>query len=98
MNILLMQIRETISRLFLFIVVFLSISILFAQKQSSGSANSTIQIIGNDGKVRILGPDDDDDGDGIINRLEVNGFTYSVLDGLLEWTVIPLLSILLQIR
>jgi len=58
---------------------------------SSGQAGDAdmIRITGNDGIVRILGPDDDDDGDGIINRLEVNGFTYSILDGLQEWNGDP---------
>jgi hypothetical protein len=62
-----------------------SLSLLYAQDRATVNSNGMIQIKGNDGKIRILGPDDDDDGDGIINRLEVNGFTYSILDGLQEW-------------
>ncbi len=89
MNILKKPIGEAKSNLFLILFLFISLSFLNAQDRSSVNDERLIKIKGNDGKIRILGPDDDDDGDGIINRLEVNGFTYSVLDGLLEWNGDP---------
>ncbi len=58
--------------------------ILTAQNlQNQGIA--TVQLKAPDGSITSLAATADDDGDGIDNALELNGFTYSIVDGLQEW-------------
>jgi hypothetical protein len=62
---------------------------LFAQTGDSFNKDEYISITGKDGIVRYLERAADDDEDGIDNVLEVNGFTYSVIDGLQPWNGDP---------
>ncbi|MCB9059476.1 MAG: T9SS type A sorting domain-containing protein [Calditrichae bacterium] len=68
----------------LWICLFIFVS--FVQAEQEGKAQpGKVMLKGFDGSVMQLDAASDDDGDGIDNALEVNGFTYSILDGLQPW-------------
>ena len=69
---------------FLIIALCISFSLVYAQ---TGGLNSgaMVKLIAPNGMVTPLQPAADDDGDGIDNALEIQGFTYSITDGLQPW-------------
>lgn len=71
----------------IFIVTLIIILSGVAQNAApqSSNPNDMVQLIASDGSIRLLKATADDDGDGIDNALEINGFTYSALDGLQPW-------------
>jgi len=72
------------------LILFLNIllTLVSAQNNSIDSADQpqTVLLKAADGTFTQLVAAADDDGDGIDNILEVNGFTYDVINGLQEWT------------
>ncbi|MEJ2545326.1 MAG: hypothetical protein P8Y99_14755 [Calditrichaceae bacterium] len=66
----------------LFVLIFvLSATVVNAQPKPS----QMVQMPAPDGTIRLLKATADDDEDGIDNALEVNGYTYSPIDGLQAW-------------
>lgn len=53
------------------------------------SESATVRFAAPDGSVHVLAASADDDGDGIENALEVNGFTYHAVDGIQPWNGDP---------
>jgi hypothetical protein len=60
-------------------LLFFSLSVLVIPQEGSISLTSA------EGNILTLSAWDDDDGDGIANILEVQGFTYNPIDGLQLW-------------
>jgi len=68
-------------RLFLLPAMFMFVSVY----ADTGDTKQYVQLLAKDGTVTSLVASADDDGDGIDNLLEIEGYTYSVATGLQAW-------------
>jgi hypothetical protein len=68
-----------------FSLLILIVAFLYTIVNGQPEPAQMVQIKAPDGTVRLLKPTADDDEDGIENALEVNGYTYSPIDGLQTW-------------
>ncbi len=71
---------------FVLLIFLLESPQIFSQKnENSNHRNGFVYLTSANGTETALSDSADVDGDGISNELEVNGFTYNVLDGLKPW-------------
>jgi concanavalin A-like lectin/glucanase superfamily protein/binary toxin B/toxin PA/type IX secretion system substrate protein len=80
------SISDPAYRIFLILIVSFSVTTINAQQSIQQSTDEFIAFRSSNGEVIQLAVAADDDGDGIANVLEINGFTYNPTDGLLAWT------------
>ncbi len=76
---------EKINLIVLILMGFISAVPAIAQQAIQQNNDEYVLWRSANGEVIQLAVDVDDDGDGIDNALEVNGFTYNALDGLQAW-------------
>ncbi len=69
------------------IILYLLFGALHSQEASTDlqPAAETVVLKGPDGRYTIFNVAEDNDGDGIDNGLEINGFTYNINDGIQAW-------------
>ncbi|MBD3225194.1 MAG: hypothetical protein GF313_10725 [Caldithrix sp.] len=69
-----------------FVFILLSIVLFSSSYSQAPSGNpATVSLQGPDGRYTIFKVAEDNDGDGIDNELEINGFTYNITDGIEPW-------------
>ncbi len=83
-NVFIARWRNKYAMPFLVFIICLSFSQIYAQTENATSG-AMIPLTAPDGSVTLLSPAADDDGDGIDNALELQGFTYSITEGLQAW-------------
>jgi hypothetical protein len=66
-------------------ISLIAVLIVQAQTVQKPVPEDMVQLVAPDGTTRLLKATADDDEDGIENALEVNGYTYSPIDGLQAW-------------
>jgi hypothetical protein len=67
------------------LIVFAYLAPVTAAPRIVGNNDEYIVLRSDNGKIIQLAVADDDDEDGIDNALEINGFTYDLINGLQEW-------------